>query len=254
MTVTGANRSVEFVTPPCARVELLALTEQPEKVLALLARGYAQVYEPEISPEETTKYLDDLSATKLKTPLGFLNAIFLVRDVSRALTHQLVRTRVGASFVQESLRFSVHDTVRVLLPPNVANGVNATSLYCEAAERSVRSYHELIEGGYPAEEARGLLPTNTLTSIFVGYSLQTLAHVYNQRMCCQAQHGEWQAMLDLMITQVEERAPQLMGFFQAPWEDPNTVSCGFGASFDRPCTKQALFDANLRALAADRLQ
>ena len=244
--------SVEFVTPPCARVELLALTEQPEKVLALLARGYAQVYEPEISPEETTKYLDDLSATKLKTPLGFLNAIYLVRDVSRALTHQLVRTRVGASFVQESLRFSVHDTVRVLLPERLVG--EAQRAYRGGCEAAVYAYQVVLHSGAAAEDARGLLPTNTLTSIFVGYSLQTLAHVYNQRMCCQAQHGEWQAMLDQMVSQVTARAPELEGFFTAPWEDPNTVSCGFGASFDRPCTKQALFDANLRALAAERLQ
>ena len=245
--------TVEFLSPPCARVELLALTEQPEKVLALLSRGYAQIYHTAISEEEQHQYLGDLQRTKLKTPLGFLNAIFLLRDVSRAFTHQLVRTRVGASFVQESLRFSVHDTVKVLLPPNVANGVSANAIYCESVERAVRSYHELIDGGYPAEEARGLLPTNTLTSIFVGYSLQTLSHVFNQRQCCQAQHGEWEVVLDQMVSQVQQRAPELQGFFLAPWEEPNAVSCGFGASFDRPCTKQDKFDANLRRLAAERL-
>jgi hypothetical protein len=61
--------------------------------------------------------------------------------------------------------------------------------------------------------------------------------MYAQRMCCQAQPGQWQKAMkqvkDQLIIQYGEKAKLLLS---APYE--RGEPCGYRASFDRPCTWQ----------------
>lgn len=235
--------TVQFFDAPAAQVKLLAVTKDPVTILGLVVRGYTQKYTSDISGAEVLEMVEQIQKTKLKTPLEFVHVVFLINGVTRSFTHQLVRTRVGVSFVQESLRFSEQNDAKVLLRPSLAATPARRIEFMAAAEHAVQSYNTLLKLGVSIEDARDVLPHGVLTSIFVGMNMSALAHLYENRMCCQAQGLEWVEVLRQLKEQLN---PTLRQLLKAPWED-GAVTCGFGASFDRPCLRQSFFDDNLRA-------
>lgn len=247
--------SVEFVRPPIARVELIGWPIDAVTQLATIVRGYKQVYSSiPPSPEEQESLLADINRTKLHTPLEMLNYTWLVQDVTRAWTHQAVRTRIGAAFVQESMRFSDKRNARVLLPPAIEADGSRLEEYVETVKGAFQTYATMVADGVPIQDARGVLPHNVLTHAFVNYTLSTLAKTASLRYCCQAQNmkadgeGEWKTVLEHMRATLPE---QLQRFVCAPWE-AGEVSCGFEASFDRPCAWPEKFQPNLDALLEKR--
>lgn len=253
MTVEAGGFKVEFVMPPVAKVELILQPNSAVDGLATIIRGYKQVYSAEPASDiEAEQLLQDVNRTKLHTPLEMLSFTWLVRDVTRAFTHQMVRTRVGAAYVQESMRFSDKRNARVLVPPAIAEDSTRLSGYQESVMDAFLMYARMVEQGVPIQDARGILPHNVLTHIFVSYTLSTLAKTAALRYCCQAQamkadgEGEWKTVLEQMKASLPNG---LVRFVCAPWE-AGEVSCGFEASFDRPCRFTDKFRPNYEALRA----
>jgi thymidylate synthase ThyX len=92
------------------RVFLLNATADPLGKLAVDMRMYRgdPVYsQTEITDDERDCAWRELSKTRLNTPLEGVTVKFMIEGVTRSFTHQLVRQRVGAFYVQESLRFAV---------------------------------------------------------------------------------------------------------------------------------------------------
>lgn len=250
-----AVAGVKFVMGASPDVQLVSITSNPRKTLAAVVRGYTGVHSPIIGIEEQMTMMRELAATKLQTPLAFVNMVWLFHGMTRAWCNQLERYRVATSFVQQTLRFNYNEKqlVKVLIPRRLLQPTQALALeaYRVGARESVRAYHKAIEAGAAQEDARGLLPLNTLSSVFFGCNLQTLAHIYSQRMCCQAQSEEWTPVMQLMKAAVHQESRELAKFMLAPWEG-GAVSCGFGASFDRPCTNHEFFDTNLEKVVSAR--
>lgn len=79
----------------------------------------------------------------------------------------------------------------------------------EAVGDIAATYNALVDAGMPAEDARGILPTNLQTRIHYVTHLRGLYEHAGNRLCTQAQH-EWKvvwkqiltAMLDYGVTQV----------------------------------------------------
>jgi hypothetical protein len=63
----------------------------------------------------------------------------------------------------------------------------------EAVADIASSYNGLVEAGMPAEDARGLLPTNLQTRIHYHTNLRNLYEHAGMRLCTQAQH-EWKVV------------------------------------------------------------
>lgn len=182
----------------------------------------------EITDDERRYYLQDVRKNVLAAPLEFVNFHFIISGVTRGFTHQMVRQRT-ATYTQESTRFAVKETVPVGLPPSLASTVSwedyiksiAAKYFPNAVEGSMNwisahsmaqeqatpeqlwrrewdecvetinfTYNNLINSGMPAEEARGLLPTNLLTRINYNTSLRGLLEHSGLRLCTQAQF-EW---------------------------------------------------------------
>jgi thymidylate synthase (FAD) len=208
--------------------------------MALATRGYTGVYNTQITTEETYDMLAQIVKTKLQTPFEMVHTFWLLEDVSRAFTHQLVRYRVGTSVVQESMRFfGTHGAYRVLstVPGNINPGRDARKAYRKAAIIAIDTYHNLVEKGIPDQDARGVLPTNILTRLWFSCSLRTLQNILPQRLCCQAQPGEWQLIVREMRRQIGIRmGMDISDLLRAPYE--LGIPCGYRASFDRPCEWQ----------------
>jgi len=228
--------NVRFVKSPTAKVYLIDWMKRAEQTLAKVVGTYSGVLDAmDVSDKTITKAVKDMHNTQLRTPLEMMYIVWLITDVSRAFTHQLVRTRVGASYAQESMRFlGMKNTYSILTATNIANSKDCSSVYTDVGVLTIDTYELLLKKGIPSQDARGILPTNILTAVFFGCALSTLANIYKQRMCCQAQAGEWQDVL----TKMKDLANNTLGanissFLKAPYEYPEP--CGFEASFDRPC-------------------
>src|SRR3990167_3368336 len=238
---------IKIVKPAAARVSLVSFTSLPKDVMYLATRAYKGIYDtldhyndPDYYSREQA--FDDIMNTKLQTPLEMVHTLWLLNDVTRAFTHQLVRYRVGTSFIQESMRFlGMKKEFKVLVTGSSADTVidedepySNFEEYVSAVQTSILSYVDLIERGVPSEDARGVLPTNILTSIYFDCSFRTLQGLFPQRLCCQAQPGEWQPILQEMRRQIKaSMGEELEALLRAPYELGK--DCGYRASFDRPC-------------------
>jgi flavin-dependent thymidylate synthase len=229
---------INLVKPPAAKVHLIDFNHDPYQMIAKVTSTYKGILEPDdVEQEIIDQALDDLKKTPLQTPAEMLHFVFLIKDVTRAFTHQLVRYRVGTSFAQESMRFyGAKRVYRILVTGNCAAS-GELGVYSRGVASAIQSYAELLDQGVPSEDARGVLPTNILTSIFFSCSMRTLQQIYTQRMCCQAQQGEWQVVLPQMRKLIEyEMDTGISDMLSAPYE--RGEPCGYRASFDRPCKWQ----------------
>ena len=159
------------------------------------------------SLEEVIAWPEEKKRSELKYMLGtiqssweFVDFVFLIEDVSRAFTHQLVRHRVGTSFAQQSQRTVDMSGFNYVVPDGIDNYEKST-IYDDAMEEINRSYQKLINLGAKPEDARGVLPTNICTNIIFKANLRTLHGMCGERLCVKAQ-GEFQQVVKEMRDQV----------------------------------------------------
>lgn len=223
--------NVEFVNPPAAHVSLLTETYMIPEVLATLVKGFNHDFSGalgEIASSDMQDAVDELQKTSLQGPLEMIHYVFLLQNVSRAFTHQLVRYRIGTSFLQESLRFSEKREAKVLVPEHLTGYDRA--LFEHSAMNSFDTYWFLLDKGVSAEDARGVLPIHTLTSIYMDVSLRTLINIYRQRMCLQAQ-AEWKGVLEGIKANLDGYVGSML---KMSCETAHPF-CMFASKYDRPC-------------------
>lgn len=268
------------------QVYLLSMTPDPLGTIAAACALYeGKVIRDlsEVTDEDRVRHFDQLQRTHLKAPFEFVQFHFLIEGVTRGFTHQMVRQRT-ATYVQESTRFAVKEDMPVGLPPSLAGTVNVydhmENMHWEfdredvfdgspdydrepqaqrhrdawdmAVEEVGLAYKKLVDSGLPAEDARGLLPTNLLTRIHYRTDLKSLIEHGGNRLCTQAQF-EWRLVFAKIVEAIRNYRP-------VPWAREGMVTqnethrwqyekiadvfrpicyltgkCEFKADFDRKC-------------------
>ena len=136
----------------------------------------------------------------------FVDYTFLLQGVSRAFTHQLVRTRTG-SYAQETLRIvdklGGYDFVHTAKNLQYTDAFNIIKEHTRVTQQM---YEELVEVGQPPEDARGILPTNIATNIMCKFNLRTFADLVITRIGGRTQ-GEYKDVLEQMVACVLEVPP-----------------------------------------------
>lgn len=131
---------------------------------------------------------------------------FLVNGISRACTHQIVRTRIGACFSQHGGRdndwrmrpFRCPETIdRTLqgrgVPPQWPDGNNDTSRLWNLEREhgdvlahwfayTKELYSALVDAGVPWQDARRVLPIGCETYIYASYSFAALKGLLRNRL------------------------------------------------------------------------
>jgi flavin-dependent thymidylate synthase len=171
------------------KVYLLSATPDPLGACAAMMMMYeGRVIRDlaEITDDERRHYFDQTFKTTLDTPLEAIDFHFMVEGVTRAHTHQEVRQRT-AVFAQESMRFAVKEQIAAR-PGPITGSNRATEAVWQGAVAAIwDAYKFLIANGVPAEEARGLLPHDTLTRLHHKVNLRSLKQELGKRTCTQAQ-------------------------------------------------------------------
>lgn len=131
----------------------------------------------------------------------FVDYVFSIQGVSRAFTHQFVRTRT-ASFAQQTMRvLDVGDGFEYVYTPRNRANPAAQQVIAETVETIRAAYRRLRDLGQPAEDARGILPTNIATNITAKFNLRTLSELARSRSGGRTQ-AEYQQVVRLMVDEV----------------------------------------------------
>lgn len=134
----------------------------------------------------------------IKSSFEFVDYIFEIKNVSRAFTHQLVRTRT-ASFQQQSMRtVDARDFTYLQSTDNPR--------YEIATSESLSQYGNMLDDGVAVQDARGILPTAIHTEIIMKANLRTLSQMAELRLCKRAS-GEYQSVFKKMGSAVLEIHP-----------------------------------------------
>lgn len=114
---------------------------------------------------------------------------FSISGVSRTLTHQLVRHRIGVAFDQQSQRYvQFKNTADIFVEPEtIEQNPETHRVFEQVRQQCAEAYQKLIELGVPAEDARFLFPQAVTTNLIMTVNLRELIHICGLRLCTLAQ-------------------------------------------------------------------
>jgi len=182
-------------------------------------------------PEEKKQAELDYMLNTIKSSWEFVDYIFDIRGVSRAFTHQFVRTR-QASYAQQSMRTVNMNDFDYVTNDYFVGKDHERMIYEDGMEEIKRYYKLLIDKDVPEEDARGILPTNICTNIVAKFNLRTLHEMAKSRLSPRAQ-GEYREVFQEMIDEVvrvhswtepflipkEWASPSMAKSLNPTWED-----------------------------------
>lgn len=141
-------------------------------------------------PEEPTD-ADEMMRGGLQAALETQVLVFEIHGASRALTHQLVRTR-KAGFHQQSQRATWYgDRPNVRWPESVVNpsggrteeALELFTAWEHAQQMAWRAYRMACDAGVSYQDARFILPEGTTNYILCEYTVREFINVYAYRAC-----------------------------------------------------------------------
>jgi thymidylate synthase (FAD) len=167
-----------------------------------------------ISGEKIRDFIHARLQTGHASPLEQVVFWFAIAGVSRSLSHQFVRHRIGISFEQQSQRYVRYkeDRLDYVLPDSWKRaGLEAE--FQDVVARITTAYGKALAAGVPAEDARFVLPNATPTNFQIMVNFAELQHIADLRLCVRAQ-WEIRRMIALMRAEIKRAVPELADAIQ----------------------------------------
>jgi flavin-dependent thymidylate synthase len=167
-------------------------------------------------------------ANTIPSSWEFVDYTFLIEGVTRACTHQLVRTRTF-SWAQQTMRvldMSSGPGWDYLTGPTIPqknddvklkNSRDLQGLYHGEMASIAATYKMLIDNGAAIEDARGILPTNILTNIVGKGNMRNFVDLVRKRSSSRVQ-GEYRDVLAEMKQRVLEVHPFVSMFIERTFD------------------------------------
>ena len=176
------------------------------------------------------KVIEELQymANTIPSSWEFVDYTFLIEGVTRAFTHQLVRTRT-ASFAQQTMRVLDVTGWDYLTGPTISkNDVPIESfksgddyarskIYHDCMRDIAIAYEGLLKNGATIEDARGVLPTNILTNIVMKINMRNFVELVQKRSSSRVQ-GEYRDVLEAMKAEVNGVHPWIALFIERTFD------------------------------------
>ena len=181
------------------------------------------------------------------TPFRATRFVFEVSEVSRVLSHELVRHEIGLAKVQRSQRYVKEDGFKYVTPKGImdirvlvsvpiidVDGVETfkaeTWLNFDQFQDIVKQmYNGYTEQGAKAEDARYALTNATFTKLHLSFDLEALQQFCYRRCCTRAQ-WEIRELADVLKYFVVQELPVLEPLLGAPCQIhgycPEVKGCG----------------------------
>lgn len=190
-----------YATPHA--IELLIFTKNTR--LNMNPNGLGEIHSwPLEKKMEELKYM----STTIPSSWEFVDVIFCIEGVTRAFTHQLVRTR-NASYAQQAMRIVDMSKFEYHTGPTVKD--QAKVVYDSVMRTIMQAYSQIIKEGAKPEDARGVLPTDILTNICMKINLRGFSELVKKRSSPRVQ-DEYAQVLAQMVTVVLKEWPWALNF------------------------------------------
>lgn len=240
-----------------SKVKLLRYTQDGEKLIASAAKlCYSPVgideIERDLEGENIDSFLNMLMKLNHESPIEHISFTFGVEGVSRTLTHQLVRHRIG-SYSQQSQRYVRLDQFEYIIPPSIEEDERAKALFLKAMEEDQKYYNDISDilfqrhfksyldegksekqakkdaGKRAIEDARYIFPNACETKIVFTMNARSLINFFRLRTCNRAQWEIRNLAID-MLKEVKNVYPALFknagpGCVNGPCPEGN-MTCG----------------------------
>jgi thymidylate synthase (FAD) len=183
-------------------------------------------------------------ANTIPSSWEFVDYTFMISGVTRAFTHQFVRTRT-ASYAQQTMRVLDVKGWDYLTGPSIIDNDDCHRIYDEAMKDIDQAYRSLILHGSKIEDARGVLPTNIKTNIVAKMNMRTFVEMTRKRRGSRTQ-GEYRDVLDGMAEAVREVHPWIDMFIERDFDkaadDLEDKIKGLGMGYDETMNMIKLLD------------
>lgn len=186
------------------KIELLAITPDAERIIEIAARTCYQSGDKMV-PEKLGELLPKLIAMGHESPFEHAYATFRISDVSRAMTHQLVRHRL-LSVSQKSQRYVSEATFGWVVPLAVSTADTPEFDRDMAAIRDM--YAKWKDKGLKSEDARFVLPNACTTELVVSANFREWRHVFQVR-CHRRAQWEIREVCLALLKELHRHAPHV---------------------------------------------
>jgi len=179
-------------------------------------------------PGGNAKYLGHILDVAHGSVLEHAAWNLLFSDVSRSLTHELVRHRAGFAYSQLSQRYVDESHTDFVEPDIIARDPELHALWMTGIERCAEVYHKLVDGlsarlegmsdatlrrKIARQAARSVLPNATETKIFVTANARALRHFIELR-CSEHAEVEIRKLAAAVCRLMQREAPNLFGDYR----------------------------------------
>ncbi len=206
------------------QVKLIDFAKSPlEKLYAAFRTCYSsetpiEIWEKieaeKISRDKIREFIGERLKTGHASPLEQVVFWFAIANVSRSLSHQFVRHRIGISFEQQSQRYVKfkQDKLAFVMPESWERaGMRAE--FEGLLDKTSELYARALKAGIPAEDARFVLPNAAPTNFHVMVNFAEMLHICDLRLCVRAQ-WEIRRMVALMRAEIKRVLPEIAVFLQ----------------------------------------
>lgn len=139
---------------------------------------------------------------------------------NRGVSHELVRHRL-ASFAQESTRYcnygmdKFQKQLKFIKPSWLSLGHKHFNVWMDHMEACEKTYMKMLELGFTAQEARGVLPNDLKTEIIVTANIREWRHIFKMRTA-KAAHPDMRVLMIPLLKEFKERIPVLFDDIETP--------------------------------------
>lgn len=208
---TGAGTS----DPQWRAARLLAFTKNTR--LNMAPEGFERFL---AMPLEELKEELGYIVNTLPSSWEFVDATFVIREVSRACAQQITRTRwspmeadIFGSYAMQAQRVTDMSAAPCHVPEAVKQGdPHLYDHYTASLRRSLVAYETAIADGMHQEDARGLLPMHMSSNLVVKFNLRSLAELCRKRSSIRVQ-GEYNEVVRQMRALLIDQWPWVAPFF-----------------------------------------
>jgi len=207
-----------------------------EKLAEVMGRLCYRSFEPGMNPNVTrvregnATYLSNIINVGHGSVVEHPVLNFIFSDVSRVVTHELVRHRAGTAMSQESLRFVRLDKLSAYMPMCIEENDEGMQIFVKTMEQ-LEELQNTLAKVYDIENEQKFAVKKKLTSAFrrvapiglattIGWScnFRTLRHVLENRTDPHAEE-EIRYLFAEVFNVVKDRYPNLLGDYETEMVD-----------------------------------
>jgi len=180
--------SVNFIVNE-GSFKILHITKNPLQLIEQCGRTAYQSQD-KITKDSAKRFVHMLIKRGHESVLEHATITVQFNNVSRGFTHELVRHRL-CSFTQESTRYVNESHFTFVRPPGLRDCETELDLQdiIDTINGVETTYNELTSKGWPAQDARQVLPIGIKSQIVITANFRQWRHIFQLRT---AQSAHWE--------------------------------------------------------------